>query len=323
MYLPSATLRARQLIKQGRFDVMVSTSSPHSAHMVAYLATLGTKIPWVAEFRDPWSNHVALVNKRLRRRLARSLEKTLLRRASAILLYEGWFPQGASHFEGMGSGYKQRTHVLPRPGFDPDDFSGGGGRETPGRLTITHYGNFYPGKCNLRPFFEGLAYFCASTPGAADGLRVRLIGNLYESVWKVLQDTGSDTLVEVVGELPHQRGVDYLQESSYGLWIGSDSDVENVPGKVFDYIGAGIPVLAIGHEGPAIEFIREKGLGCVVTPNEPIEVANAIAGLYRDFKDGGNVTIPRKKAMKFSLVQTERQFAQVLDGVRRTGQPAE
>lgn len=321
VYIPWLALSTSRLLSSGNFSAVVSTSSPFSAHIATYLATRKNHTPWVAEFRDPWANHASLSNKKVRSAIARTIEKVLLRGTSAIVLYEGWFPTGVSHFRRLSDAVGGRAHALPRPGFDPVDYPKDGARPPQDVLTITHYGNFYSTKCDVRPFFQGLVELHARTPDADGRLRVRLLGTIDEDVRRIIHETGADSLVDVVGEVPHAAGVRYLRASGVGLWIGSDGYVENVPGKVFDYVGAQIPVLAICPEGPGAEFIRENALGHVVTGNEPAAIADALSKLLREFDQGECIQVSQETASKFSMVETERRFADILDlvsGQRRS-----
>jgi hypothetical protein len=278
---PFAAGAAMRLCREEEFDVLYSTSPPDSTHLAAMKVARNTGIPWLADFRDPWiSLYLRDPVTPLHRRIHAGMESRVLGGADTVTVTTRWQEVKISQ---LAPGC--RVVRIPN-GFDEEDF----GKPSPGPadspLTITHCGMLTLGR-KSRVFLEGLSRFLRSNPGAAGELRVSFIG-ARESENEVLGDASLSGVVSFEDNIPHADCVARERESHILLLIKHDDERYNglIPGKLFEYIGARRPILALAPPGEAADIVSGLSRGEVAHPGDAEGVASAIAGMHAAWKDG-------------------------------------
>ncbi len=281
-WAPFAAREAERLCREERFDVVYSTSPPDSSHLAARRAVRAAGIPWVADCRDPWFNlrlrpTPTPVHRALHERLERSVS-----RADLVLVTT------EAHERLLRDRYPWcRIERIPN-GFDEDDFAGESGARPPAApFTITHGGMLTLGR-STRPFLEGLAEFARRVPDAAGSVRVVFIGPRESANEEWVKRFGLEDFVSFEDAIPHRSCVARETRSHVLLLIKHDDERYRglVPGKLYEYIGAKRPILAVGPEGEASRLVRELRRGETPRIDRPDEIAAAIETMYRRWRDG-------------------------------------
>jgi glycosyltransferase involved in cell wall biosynthesis len=283
-WAPFAYRAAARLCRQEHFDVLYSTSPPDSTHLVAARCARSFSIPWVADFRDPW---MALHLRSTPTPLHRAIHERMERRAvgaDRVLVTTEW------HEEILKSRYPDcRTVRIPN-GFDEEDFEGTDDVRPPGEpFTILHTGMLTLGR-TVRPFLEGLALLFAEVPELEGNIRVIFLG---------ARETGNEALVERFGlgkavhfedNVPHHECIERELRSHVLLLVKHDDERYRglVPGKLYEYIGAQRPILAIVPEGEAARTVRDLRRGEVAPIGDASGIAGAIRKMY-DLHSAGNL----------------------------------
>jgi len=103
-----------------------------------------------------------------------------------------------------------------------------------------------------------------------------------------------------------------LAASDALLVVQPGTDVQ-VPGKIYEYLYLGKPVLALAHEGATADFVRENDLGYVAEPGCVDEVARGIQYLYRDFLEGmSRRAIPNHVLQRYDVRMLTKKLAALL-----------
>jgi glycosyltransferase involved in cell wall biosynthesis len=277
---PFAIREALRLCRAERFDAIYSTSPPDSTHLAALKVAGKTGIPWLADFRDPWiSLYLRDPVTPAHRKILERMERRVLLGADAVTVTTKWQEE---RIGGVAPG--RRVVRIPN-GYDEEDFAG----ETPGPpdtpMRMTHCGMLTLGR-RSNVFLDGLARFIDRVPGARDELRVTFIG---------ARESGNEPageklsgVVEFEDNMPHAACVDLERKSHVLLLIKHDDERYNglVPGKLFEYIGACRPVLALAPPGEAAEIVRGLNRGEVAPPGDAEEIAAALQRIYSLWKKG-------------------------------------
>ncbi|MEF8816589.1 MAG: glycosyltransferase [Salinibacter sp.] len=321
-WVPFAVWRGRQLIAEKRVDAILTTGPPHSTHLSGALLQATTGVPWVADFRDPWTDinyYHELPHTRWARRLDAALERWVLRRARAVTTVSpSWRDRLARK-----AGRAASPITVVQNGFDATDIAPGQADPLTDTFDLTHVGSLYASR-NPTALWRALRRLCDED--AVPALRIRLVGTVDPNVRRSLQKHGLMDRTEIVPYVPHEDAVEYMRRAG-GLLLS----IEEFPaadgmmtGKVYEYLAAGRPVVGVGpSSGDAAALLRATEGGRLFGRGDVSGLAQSIRAQYEAWADG----TPRAGASPEALrpyrrrVQTQ-QIATVLRDVaegRRSG----
>ncbi len=285
-WVPFAVARGLRLIRRaaGRgepFDALLTSGPPHSTHLTAWALRRLTGTPWVADFRDPWTDihyYAELPRSAAARRLDEVLERGVLRAAdAAVTVSPSWARL-------LGAKVGRAVEVIPN-GFDPEDFG-----EAPAavgeRFELVHVGSLYASR-NPEALWQALAALRAED--GIPNLRVRLVGRVGEEVIAAAGRHGLEEVVAVEPYVPHAEAVRWMQRATALLLTTEPQRHEagHVTGKLYEYLAAGRPVLALGDpSGDAAALLRETGGGRTFARDDAGGVARWLAEAYQRCERG-------------------------------------
>jgi glycosyltransferase involved in cell wall biosynthesis len=280
-WVPRAIATARRMLRAQRYDCIVTTSAYESAHLIP-LALRGDRPAWIADFRDGWTFHPwkPPYPTRLQTRLDRSLERRVVQTADRVAVVE----------RPVGDDFRDRLGVdaayVPN-GWDPDLDADLGPGEGPGldpdRVSLVHTGKL-SGGWGRHPgtLFEALAALRRQNPELAGRIEVVLAGRLDRNEEDLIDGLDLAGMVRHVGQLSRAASIDLQRRADALLMLTSPGLVWELPGKFFEYLGAGRPILALAHGNEAARLVNETGTGRSVPPDD----VDAIAGALRELARG-------------------------------------
>ncbi len=310
-WVPFATRAAARLCREKPFDLVYSTSPPDSSHLVARSVARRFGMPWVADFRDPWiALHLRRPPTPFHRFWHEKLERGVME-ADAVLVTTEW------HRGALQSSFpRARIERVPN-GYDEDDFAGLDSLGPPERpFTIMHGGMLTLGR-SIGPFLDGLSLFCGMRPESRKDLRVVFLGSRESRNEELVAGAGLEDVVSFEDNVGHAECVKRERSSHALLLLKHDDDRYRglVPGKLYEYIGARRPVLAVVPPGEAAATVRDNGRGEVAPIDDPGRIAEAISRMYDLHGEG-------KLESAYSLDElpqyTRRRAADRLDGIMRS-----
>lgn len=286
-WLPGALLRTLVIARRERIDVLVTSSPPNSVHLLGWLVAAALGRPWIADFRDPWTDGIrrqrAYVGNPRRAALERAAERAVLRRADrAIVSAEPLRGRFLAKYPFLSP---DRVVVLTN-GYDPADFAaaetaGGSALET-GCFHVTNTGNI-EAMFDAGPFFRAIAELVGEDPGLRADLRVNLFGAKLGKCDADLAALGLTERVRYCGWVPHAQSLRRLQESDVLLMCQLRHPAgggEKLSGKCFEYLRVDKPILCLTVPGLTADLLAESGLGTVVDPADVAGIKTAIRQLY-------------------------------------------
>ncbi len=297
---PSVRYLSRYL-KNNPVDVIVSTGPPHSLHLIALKVAGKFKLPWMADFRDPWTKIDFYQDLRLSKRSDRKhhrLEKQVINSADAITVINRDMKE---QFEEMGAG---NIHLISN-GFDPEDFthtyknaSGYDGAEpvkNGEKFTLCHIGTIVPSR-NPESLWTVLSSLVGENKDFASDLEIKLIGASDFSVTRSINENKLGEWVKVIDYLPHKDVISILKSSQVLLLL-----INNTPnakgiltGKFFEYMNSGRPILAIGPVGGEVDqVIKETQTGQLIEFDDEENLKKQILEYYNLFKKNDLNTKPK------------------------------
>jgi glycosyltransferase involved in cell wall biosynthesis len=326
-YLPGLLIGLWAVLRR-QPRVIFSTSPPATAHLIGRDLARLTGLPWVADFRDPWTLQLPAAQRAGRKgRWSARLEAGVLKRARLVVC----------NTDALAAGLREAYPYLPPDrfvvvtnGFDPADFPQAPGPPPPptpeNPFLFLHTGEFFPDR-QARvpdPFLEVLRDLVAQGELDAGAARVRLVGSgEYTSMAPFAHLMDSPILrrmVEVVDFLPHDQIPAQLAASHCLLLFQNDPNFRmQVPAKTFEYLRAGRPILAVAARGATFDLVRSVAGGYALEPDDAEGLRRAILELVRS---GGRGLVRSAQELEpFTRAALARRLAGLLDtvaGARRS-----
>jgi glycosyltransferase involved in cell wall biosynthesis len=282
-WAPFALQAAWSAIALHDIECVITSGPPDSAHLAALM--LGRRRPaWIADFRDGWTFQplAAKWPTVAQRRIDARLERMVARAAQRTI--------GATRpiAEDLAQRLGARARWISN-GWDPElesDVAAASGPAVAedGWVTLVHTGTLNgaaalgPQGRDPRPLLRALRAF---NTGAGDGgRRVRLVlaGRPTADDTAMLAESGLGEAVRHLGLLTRASAV-ALQRDSDGLLLITGSNSSEATGKVFEYLAAGRPVIAVAGDNEAARIVRATGTGMVAAPDDEAGIAAALQSL--------------------------------------------
>ncbi len=317
-WIPYAASAGIRLAARHRFQAVYSSSYPQSAHIAAMIVSARTGLPWLADFRDGWTQNPAFHDpgNPLLRTAQSALERMTARRATRIVTVS---PPITRHLQRHRPGHLEPVATVYN-GFEPTEYPSATGfsREPlhPGKLTLLYTGTFF-GRRSPRPFLAALRVLAAHRSMWRDILRVRLRAELEAGDRRLIEEWSLGDMVEVLPPVDFALCQEEQRRADACLLVlesGPGSEIM-VSQKVFEYLAAERPVFAMVPEGAAAELLRETG-GAALSVGETARAAGAGLGRFLSAVRAGR--FERASAGKLAEFHRSRQaagIAAILDGM--------
>ena len=301
-----------ELLQNEDIDAIISSSSPVTSHLIAKGLKRKHKIPWVADFRDLWTQNHNYGYGPLRRLIDKRLElKTLLPADALVTVSQPW----AEKLRVFNNG--KAAYVITN-GFDPEKMSKEQ-LDLTSKFTITYTGNIYPGKQDPSKLFAALKDLISDRLRDPNEVAVRFYGSKIEWLDKEVERYGLSSVVKQYGFEPKQIALEKQRESQLLLLLNWEDPQEQgvYPGKVFEYLAAQRPIIATGGFGNDVieRLLDETTAGIYCKTVEGIK--SILRELYSEYKLKGKITYngDMAKINKYSHREMARKFAEVLDSL--------
>ncbi|HKS27266.1 MAG TPA: glycosyltransferase [Pyrinomonadaceae bacterium] len=304
-WFPYAVRSAAHFLKDWRPDIILASSPPPSTLLVARHLAKKYRVPWVADLRDLWVDHQYYDQPRLRERVERRLERSVLGSAAGLVTVSE--PLAAT----LRTKYK-REPVIVMNGFDPSDYPVRDERTSSANepVRILYTGVVYEGRQDPSPLFAALK----ELGGEMKKVEVAFYGSFLQRVRELVDEHGVEQVVEVNDPVPYRQSLRMQTEADVLLLLlWNDPEHKGVyTGKLFEYIGAGRPILAVGPSGDvAAELIESRGLGLVTS--DVNQIAERLREWIKEKQARGRIAFSvRQKVEEFSREEQTRVLEQYL-----------
>ena len=308
----------KKYLQEHPVDLIVSTGPPQSMHLIGRRLAKETGLPWIADFRDPWTKifyfkHLSMM--RATERWHEKMEKKVLDEASVVVAVS---PLVQQEFQQM----TQTPVELITNGFDECDFADERNREAEGgpdrEFCITHTGLF-AADGNPTVLWDVLAEKCVLDEDFRKALKIKLIGKTDDSILTALREAGLERVVEDMGYQPHAVAVDEQRKASLLILpLRKEPEYKAVlPGKLFEYLASWRPVLGIGQPDGAMSIIlNTTKTGLVLDWEDKMSIARFIDLCWERHLAGG-LTVDDADISQFTRRNLTHRMAQLFDTLTR------
>ena len=314
LWVPCAVCEACRWLDSQGIDVVFTTSPPQSVHLAGLGLKRRTGLPWVADFRDNWrTKQYECTPTPIHERINDRMVARVVRAADRIITVSAPITEDLIRRSGRSETY---FSTLPN-GYDSEDFTGIQPRSQD-RFTITYSGAHDPVR-NPDVFLRGVELALRDRPELRHKLRIQLVGSVYGiDLDGMIRRYNLNDIVQVVGYVSHRRCIEMMMDSDLLLLMVSEKTGSDlVTGKIFEYLAAGKPILALVPGGEAEKLILKYARGSVVPPDDAAGVAAQVLRAFALWERGDlKLSIPRWKGIEQyeRRVQTEA-LAGIFDAV--------
>lgn len=309
-WLSPASKFALDILDKNEIKAIITTGPPHSMHLIGRKIKKKSGLPWVADFRDPWSEWDVLRRMhtgKLAMSLHKKLEKQVLQEADIVIAAT---PAMAESLERI-SGRKVDTILN---GLDLQALPAAAGNpQRPHKFRLFHAGMLNEGR-NPVHLWPVLARLCQQHAAFADALEVLLVGSVSPLINPIAQYPALADKIKLMPQLPNQQVWELMQTSAVLLLLVDrvPSGSMYIPYKTYEYLAACKPILYIGFpDNTAGEILRKQGAGEGFDFEDERGMEEYIIDLFREYQQGGDMQ--RKTDMSpFDRQQQARQLAQLL-----------
>jgi hypothetical protein len=251
-------------LRDNPHDLIISTGPPHSMHLIAWGVKKKSGIPWLADFRDPWTNIDFYKDLNLTYwadRRHHTLEKRVITEADSIVtvsptLTKEFIEAGARSAFTITNGFDEVRETVPP--------------KTDSLFSILHVGSL-PASRNPVTLWKSLQIMMESKPDFKNSLSIELIGNVDYSILQSLEKYGLSDFVIRKPHLPHSEALERMLSARLLLLVVNNT--QNAKGiltnKFFEYLAARRPIIAIGPtDGDVAEILKESMAGRILDFND-------------------------------------------------------
>ena len=306
----------KKYLEEHPVDLIVSTGPPQSMHLIGRRLALETGLPWIADFRDPWTKifyfkHLSMT--RSTERWHKKMEKKVLDDASVVVAVS---PLVQQEFQAM----TQTPVELITNGFDVCDIpseryvAADGGPDKD--FVITHTGLF-AADGNPTVLWKVLADRCASDKEFAKLLKIKLVGKTDKQIFESLESAGLSANLIDMGYQTHAEAIEQQRSASLLILpLRKEPEYKAVlPGKLFEYLASWRPVLGIGQPDGAMSMIlNSTKTGVVLDWTDEASISRFIELCWQNHL-AGRLTVDDADISQFTRENLTRRMAALFDRV--------
>ena len=294
------------IIEKEEIDTIITTGPPHSVHLIGHQLKQKKKFKWLADFRDPWTSigyHKELKLTAKSKQKHKALERLVLNTADQIVVTSQTTKE---EFIGIS---KKPISVITN-GYD-SDYKGDMAKTDD--FTLSHIGSLLSER-NPSVLWRVLAQLLEENEPFKQHFKLRLAGVVSEDVLKSIYDSGLESYTELLGYVSHDRAIQLQQESQVLLLVEIDSPETQgiLPGKLYEYMVAKRPILAIGPKNwDANQIISDTNTGVVFNYESKIDLKNVILKWFAAYQKG-DLKTESKGVEKYSRRELTRELSKLI-----------
>ncbi len=299
-------------LQENPVDAMISSGPPHSLHLIAQPLQKKLNIPWIADFRDPWTNidyYQELNLSKWADKKHHRLEKEIISQADKVLVI------GKTMKEEFTKIVNRDVNIITN-GFDTSDFPETIPSINHQQFRIIHLGMMNKAR-NHEIFWKVLKEICDENKDFQKVLNIQLIGKVDLSVHESVTKYQLQEQVEFIPYINHNEVFSIEQQASLlYLSINNTPNAKSViTGKIFEYLGAKRPILCIGPvDGDAADIIHQSNTGYVVEFDDEQKLKEILISAFNHFQNN-SLNIQSEGILKYSRKELTKELAKLLDEI--------
>ena len=298
-------------IQNNPVDAIISTGPPHSMHLIAFGIKERLNIPWLADFRDPWTDIDFYKDMKISH-FADKKHKTLeLRTIKGCNVMVVVSREMKENYEKMGA----NNVVLITNGFDTADLDNHP-ITADKKFSIAHIGSLQPNR-NPKILWRVLEELLITIPGFRNDLEIKLVGKVDISVFEDLERHKLNENLNKIDYVSHNKVTELMKQSAVLLLAINDSSNSKgiLTGKFFEYLAAGRPILAIGPlDGDVAQILKDSEAGVIADYHDTEQMKKIIIQLYEKYLRN-DLSVLSKGIEKYSRRNLTGELTEILNKI--------
>jgi hypothetical protein len=308
-WCPHAIRAGSELLQKEKIDAIISSSPPETTHLVAKELKVSFNIPWIVDFRDLWTQFHYYRYSSVRKWFERRLEIKTLSHADALVTVSKPLVEKLSVI------HKKASIFEIHNGFDPEEVTSASLTKD---FTITYTGRVYRDKQQTGPLFQALRELIDEGSVDPAVVKISFFGPLRYCIEQEVKQYRLETVVCQHEMVPREVALERQRQSQLLLLLNWDNPREKgvYTGKLFEYLAAKRPILAVGGpKGVVSDLLEETGAG--VHTSELDTLKSILIRYYREYMQTGLVQYHGdwQQVNKYSHPEMAKKFAEVLDSI--------
>lgn len=297
----------KEFLQEEEITTIITTGPPHSLHLIGMKLKKEIKVKWIADFRDPWTSigyHEKMKLLGVSRKKHQKLEKEVLGQADQILVTSSVTKE---EFQGLTdvpvkvitNGYD----IEKIPAVKPDK-----------AFTISHIGSLLSGR-NPQQLWQALGELVREDDEFSQHFKLKIVGAVGQAVISSIKEQGLEPYLQVEGYISHNEALVMQRQSQVLLLIEIDHEQTRaiIPGKLFEYMVSGRPILAVGPaDSDPEKIIQATNTGSFFRYQDKDKMKMYLRDCYKAYKDGKLKTFPIG-LQQYSRKNLTKELVQVID----------
>jgi len=292
-------------MRKSKYDAILTSGPPHSTHLVGLKLKKIFKVKWLVDFRDPWTkiDYLEKVNRfALTKKIDEKLEWKIVNQSDRII--------GISETILKGLKAINKGIIIPN-GFDPTDFTNVEKKKT-NKFQINYFGNITAERdpSIVLKVINQIYYQCPE-------IQFNLWGNVSDKMKTNLSSLDENEFIKFHNYIPHDEMMQKMVNSSLLILL-----INNVPnnqgiltGKIYEYLGAKVPVLGIGPiEGEAAKILQNTNAGQMFDYTDKKGIIEFVKREYGNWINKIEF-ISSKSINEFNRKEQTKKLAEVLESL--------
>jgi glycosyltransferase involved in cell wall biosynthesis len=315
-WLPFAVLKAMSVMRARHISRVITSGPPFTTHLVglAIKKWKGDHIKWIADFRDPWvanEQRTELVTTAVSNYFNRLLEKQVVTHADHVVCVT----------PSMTDWYRKRYPLVPDSawhtitnGFEREEFNLIHLHGEQRKFTMSYIGSIEYERSPVG-LLKAVAELCQERVLDREQVSIRFVGKCGSvqggPTTEIIQECGLKGAVELVGLVPRSEALKEMKEAHVLLLLANAQHLQ-VPGKAYEYIGAGSFILAVTEEhGATADFVRRIGGGAIVPPGDHKAMKAVLADRYEQFVKSSSALTMGCGPVRSAAILNEYEWSQL------------
>ena len=277
---PSVSYLEKYIV-ENNIETIITSGPPHSLHLIGLDLKKRLDVKWFADFRDPWttigyhkslrlSNNAAVKHKQLEQEVMQTADEIIVTSKTTRTEFQAITDKPITV---ITNGYD--TASVPAQQLDT-------------KFTLAHIGSFLSER-NPQILWTALQELLIEIPSFKTNLEIKLIGAISQEVLTSITEYALDSYLNNLGYVSHSEAIGHQKKSQVLLLIEIDSDDTRsiIPGKLFEYMVSGRPIIAIGPKNSDFaEIITETNSGVFFEYAEKEKLKQVIVTYYNQYLVG-------------------------------------
>jgi glycosyltransferase involved in cell wall biosynthesis len=313
----AAVPKGLAMIRKYRPAALWSTFPIATAHRIGATLHRWSRVPWIADFRDPMAQDGYPADPKTRQHFLRIEEEALRKAMRSVFVTPGAAELYRRRYPDVPL---ERTTIIEN-GYDEEAFAqldavrDNGGPLVPGAITLLHSGVVYTSERDPTQFFQALRRMLDTGSLQPGELRVRLRASAHEaSLAPLIERYGLAEVVELAPPIPYRDALCEMRRADCLLVLQASNCNAQVPAKVYQYVRCGRPIVGLtDHAGDTAAVLRRAGLRDIARLDSVDEIASVLRRFLDEVRHGTAALPDERRVLESSRLNRTRELAALLD----------